>query len=43
LKVDRELQDAVEKHGTVKVPRDYEDQFFERINKKKEEFKNLAV
>jgi hypothetical protein len=35
LKVDRELQEAIRKHGEVQPPKEYEDQFFERINQKK--------
>jgi len=43
LKVERELEDAIQKHGTVTVPREYEDQFFERIHQKKDELKNLSL
>lgn len=35
LKVDRELQEAIAKHGTVTPPQVYEDQFYEKINNKK--------
>jgi hypothetical protein len=35
LKVDRELQEAIAKHGQVVPPKTYEDQFFENINNKK--------
>lgn len=35
LKVDRELQDAIGKHGQVEPPRSYEDQFFDKIKDKK--------
>mmetsp|Transcript_36611 Transcript_36611/g.35403 ORF Transcript_36611/g.35403 Transcript_36611/m.35403 type:complete len:158 (-) Transcript_36611:55-528(-) len=37
MKVQKELQEAVEKHGEVEVPALHEDQFFEKINKKKQE------
>jgi hypothetical protein len=35
MKVDRELQEAINKHGIVQPPKEHEDQFFERINNKK--------
>lgn len=35
LKVDRELQDAIRKHGEVEPPKSFEDQFFEKVNQKK--------
>ena len=35
MKVDRELQDAIRKHGEVEPPKEHEDQFFERIKNKK--------
>lgn len=41
LKVDRELQAAISKHGVVQPPRTYEEQFFERINKKKQEIYSI--
>lgn len=31
MKVDRELQEAIAKHGVVQPPRTHEDQFFDRI------------
>lgn len=37
MKVDKELEDAIAKHGQVVKPELYEDQFFERINKKKKD------
>jgi hypothetical protein len=37
MKVDRELQAAIAKHGEVQPPQQHEDQFFERINKKKQD------
>ena len=35
LKVDRELQDAIAKHGAIAPPKTHEDEFFENINNKK--------
>jgi hypothetical protein len=35
MKVDRELEEAVRKHGEVQPAQSYEDKFFEKINKKK--------
>lgn len=35
MKVDRELQAAIRKHGEVQIPKSYEDQFFENIAEKK--------
>lgn len=35
MKVDRELEEAIKKHGVIQPPKAYEDQFFERINAKK--------
>ena len=35
MKVDREMQAAISKHGEVQVPKSYEDQFFENIAEKK--------
>lgn len=37
MKVDRELEEAIKKHGEVQPPKTYEDQFFERINQKKKD------
>lgn len=37
MKVDRELQEAIQKHGHVEPPKSYEDKFFERINNKKKD------
>ena len=37
MKVDRELDEAVKKHGVIQPPKAYEDEFFERINNKKKE------
>jgi len=37
MKVNREMKEAIEKHGEVQPPKKYEDVFWERINKKKEE------
>jgi hypothetical protein len=37
LKVDRELQAAIAKHGEALPPRSREEEFFEEINKKKRE------
>lgn len=37
MKVDRELEEAIQKHGVVNPPKSYEDQFFERINQKKKD------
>jgi hypothetical protein len=37
MKVDRELEEAVKKHGTVKIPKTYEEEFHEKINQKKKE------
>ena len=31
MKVDRELQEAVQKHGEVEIPESFEDQFAEKI------------
>jgi hypothetical protein len=31
MKVDREMQEAIAKHGEVKVPKKYEDLFFEKV------------
>lgn len=42
MKVDRELQEAIKKHGVVQTPKKHEDQFYERIKKKKEEIYNTA-
>jgi hypothetical protein len=35
MKVDRELEEAVKKHGVIQPPRKFEDMFFEKINDKK--------
>jgi hypothetical protein len=35
MKVDRELKEAIEKHGTVSPPKEYEEKFYEKINAKK--------
>ena len=35
LKVDRELQDAIAKHGTVSPVKPFEEEFFDKINNKK--------
>lgn len=40
MKVDRELQEAIAKHGEVKLPAKHEDEFYQRIKKKQEELKN---
>ena len=32
MKVDRELEDAINKHGVVQPPQEFEDQFRDRIN-----------
>jgi hypothetical protein len=37
MKVDRELQAAIAKHGEVTIPKEHEDEFYEKINKKKQE------
>lgn len=37
MKVDRELQDAIKKHGEVVEPQKYEDMFYEKINNKKKD------
>jgi len=41
MKVDRELSDAIKKHGEVNPPKSYEDHFFERINQKKKDIAAL--
>ena len=35
LKVDKELEEAIQKHGEVSPAKKYEDQFYEKINQKK--------
>ena len=35
MKVDRELQEAVQKHGEVDIPEQYEDQFASKIENAK--------
>ena len=35
LKVDRELQEAIAKHGKIAPPKPFEEEFFEKINNKK--------
>jgi hypothetical protein len=35
MKVDRELQEAIKKHGEITPPRAFEDMFFDNINNKK--------
>ncbi len=37
MKVERELKDAIAKHGEIRPPTSYEDNFFERINSKKKD------
>lgn len=37
MKVDRELQDAIRKHGEAVPPKKHEDEFYEKIKKKQEE------
>ena len=39
MKVDRELEETVRKHGEVQPPRQFEDEFYEKIDLKK---KSLA-
>jgi len=41
LKVDRELKEAIQKHGEVQPARKYEDIFHERVNQKKSEIASL--
>ena len=41
MKVDRELNEAISKHGVVNPPKSYEDQFFEKINQKKKEVASI--
>jgi hypothetical protein len=43
MKVHKELDDAIAKHGVVNPPKSYEDQFFERINSKKKDIAATAV
>jgi hypothetical protein len=44
MKVDRELQEAIKKHGEVSPPKSYEDEFYEKIHGKKLELaKNLQL
>ena len=42
MKVDRELQEAIAKHGEVVLPKKHEDEFYERIKKKQEEILSRA-
>ena len=35
MKIDRELQEAIKKHGEVKLPKSFEDNFKDRILEKK--------
>ena len=37
MKVDRELQDAVSKHGEVQIPETFEDQLKEKIENAKKQ------
>lgn len=37
MKVDRELQQAIQKHGIVQPPKSHEDEFYDKINQKKRE------
>ena len=41
LKVDRELQAAIAKHGEAAPPKDYKEEFFDNINKKKREIYSI--
>ena len=34
-KVDREMEEAVKKHGTVTLPNSHTDEFYERIEREK--------
>ena len=44
LKVDKELQEAIKKHGEVVPPKEYEDVFFDKINDKKKDLgKSLSL
>lgn len=43
MKVDKEIQDAIKKHGKVTPPRAYEDQFYENIKNKKNEIIDKAL
>ena len=37
LKVDRELQEAISKHGEVVLPKDHMEEFYEKIQNRKKE------
>jgi hypothetical protein len=37
MKVDKELQEAIAKHGELKVPKPYEEEFFDRVKNKRRE------
>jgi len=37
MKVDKELDEAVKKHGEAKIPETYEENFYDRIQKKREQ------
>lgn len=41
MKVERELNEAIKKHGEINPPKSYEDQFFERINSRKKDIAAL--
>ena len=35
MKVDRELEEAIKKHGEINPPKKFEEQFYEKVNEKK--------
>jgi hypothetical protein len=41
MKVNRELQEAIKKHGEVAPPKVFEDEFFEKINNKKRDIYSI--
>jgi len=43
LKVDREMQEAIKKHGTVSIPKSYEDEFHDRIKEKAKQIASNSV
>jgi hypothetical protein len=43
MKVERELEEAINKHGEVNPPKSYQDRFYERVNNKKKEIASSAV
>jgi hypothetical protein len=37
MKVNKELEDAIAKHGEINPPKEHEDEFWEKVDRKKKE------